>query len=110
MRCSLKNRRRLKLRKGVKMIKIGSKVVCINNTGIKPVNNIQLTHMGVYHVDGVRELSKGIGVSLSEKPEYIPVMQENGNIVRMRQYFNINRFIDLTEITNEQTTTISHTL
>lgn len=95
------------------MIKPGSKVVCVDNSNIRSNSGVTLSLGEVYTVSAIRELHRGIGISLEEKQELIRVIdRKTGRRWIDRQWFHINRFLDITEIEienqdlHEQTTTI----
>lgn len=93
------------------MIKVGSRVLCVDGYNINSKSGVKVVSGEIYTVDGIREMHKGIGVSVSEIKRIIPVrLKSSGEVLRMRAYFLINRFIDITEIENEKTTTIQNPL
>lgn len=93
------------------MIKVGSKVLCVDDNNINSKSGVKVVAGETYTIDGIREMNRGIGVSVSEIKRTIPVrLNPSGEVVRMRAYFLINRFIDITEIENEKTTSIQNPL
>lgn len=81
------------------MIKPGSKVVCVDNSNIRSNSGVTLCLGEMYTVSGIRELHRGVGISLEEKQELIRVIdKKTGRRWLDRQWFHINRFLDVTEI------------
>lgn len=75
------------------MIKVGSVVECVNDSGC---HEYGLYRNSVYTVSGLREYGKGIGITLEEIDKCIWVKNKrSGNVWRQPPPFSITRFREL---------------